>query len=237
MEKILSEFVGEIKNKFEDKLYSIILYGSKVNNEAVENFSDYNILILFNDLKFDDLKFLSFIIKKWVKKGNSCPVIFSTQRFKMSSDVFPIEFMDMKQNHKVLYGKDVFDEIDITEKNLRHQCEYELKSNLLKLRKMYMLNVGNNKQLVNILVNSLTSFLVVFKSILYLTEKNFPIKKVDALNLLSKKINFDITPFLVIMKLKEKNKEVGKIDIEKLVEKYVTELEKIVDFVDNLKVE
>lgn len=236
MEQILIKFVNEIKSVCEKKLYSIILYGSKASGEAVENRSDYNILIIIDDLKFSDLKSMSFVIKKWVRNKNPVPTIFSTERFKKSIDVFPIEFLDMKQNHKVLYGKDIFDEVIISDENLRHQCEYELKSNLLKLRQMYIMSRGSAKELFSIVMNSLTSFLVVFKSIIYLDEKIFPIKKIDALNLLSKRVNFDTEPFLTALQLKTNNKEMSKINAEELLNKYVTEIEKIIDFVDNIKV-
>ncbi len=236
MDVILEKFVNELKNICKEKLCAVILYGSKASGEAIEKKSDYNILILINNMIFNDLKNISNVIKKWVKKGNSMPVIFSTDRFKMSSDVFPIEFLDMKENHKVLYGEDILAEIKIGLKNLRHECEYELKSNLLKLRQMYIMNKDNSKMVKNIIVESLTSFLVVFKSILILINSTVPLKKVDALKLLSEKANFNPTVFFDVLRLKESSGYFNKNKLNLLLESYVTEIEKVIDFVDKLEI-
>ena len=55
------------------------------------------------------------------------PVFFTEDYIIRSTDVFPIEFLDMKENHVTLYGKDLFEAIAVDTKNLRFQCEQEIK--------------------------------------------------------------------------------------------------------------
>jgi len=61
-------------------------------------------------------------------------MIFTVSEFLSSDDVFPIEYLDMKDGHKLLYGRDFLSEINVSDANLRHECEFDLRSKLLKLR-------------------------------------------------------------------------------------------------------
>ena len=51
-----------------------------------------------------------------------------------SADCFPIEFHDMKERRRVLYGLDVIADLKFDMRNYRTQVEHELRSKLLRLR-------------------------------------------------------------------------------------------------------
>ncbi len=60
--------------------------------------------------------------------------VFTSEELISSSDVFPIEFMDLKAHGELLAGRDVRDSFALSSIHLRHQCELNLRSYLLKLR-------------------------------------------------------------------------------------------------------
>ncbi|MCS7151589.1 MAG: nucleotidyltransferase domain-containing protein [Endomicrobia bacterium] len=234
MQKIIENFIQELKNTIGTKLKSVILYGSKASQEDTK-YSDYNILIIIEELKFDNLKLLVKPFHKWLKEKNTPPLVFDTKMFYSSIDVFPIEFLDIKQNHKVLYGDDPFENLEIDLKNLRHECEFELKSKLLKLRQAYIITKGNKRKIKRLLIDTISTFLVLFKSVLHLVGKTPPVKKVEVLNMIKDFIDIDVEPFEKILHLKQNIKEAKKYDVEELFEKYVEQIEKIISYVDKFK--
>ena len=134
MEEKLQAMVGKIKEAFGDQLKSVMLYGSKANGDIGGKCSDYNTLVDSNDASFVNQQKLAPLTADWIKAGSPPPQVFSARMFDKSNDVFPIEFLDMKAHHKVLYGDDPLQGVKVDMSNLRHQCEFELKGKLLALR-------------------------------------------------------------------------------------------------------
>ena len=130
MKKNLEEFINRIIEVFQNNLISVILYGSAVNKE---NPKDINLLIAVKDAGFESLLKLKKIIQKY-KKLKLSPVFLTREELLRSSDVFPIEHIDIISSYKVLSGVDIIKEIKIEKKNLRHQIEFEARSLLVKLR-------------------------------------------------------------------------------------------------------
>lgn len=236
MQKIIDTFVNDMKCAYADNLRSIILYGSKANSEDSKKYSDYNLMIVLNSITFADLKAMRKAVAPLLKLGNQPPQMFTLERLKRSTDVFPIEFLDIKVNHRVLHGEDPFTELVIHDTNLRHECEFELKGKLLKLRQGYMVHSGNDAKLREFLITTITTFLVVFRYVLQLTGMSAPANRIDALGLLANKVGFDPAPFLAVHHMKHGDKEALKLDVEALAEKYLREIEKVVDFVDAFEV-
>ena len=233
MSDILNKFIEETKTAYGQNLKSVVLYGSKASGEDTKKHSDYNLLIVLENISFHHLKLLGKIMKKWVKQGNQPPLLWTSERLKKSADVFPIEFFDMKDNHKILYGDDPFENLEIHNTHLRHECEFELKGKLLKLRQGYIVSQGKS-DVKNLLINSISTFLIVFRNVLRLFGITPPLKRLDALNILSDKTGLNPSVFITIFNMKQGAQEALKHDPDLLMEDYLRQIEKITDVVDNL---
>ncbi|MBN1385048.1 MAG: hypothetical protein JW983_09235 [Elusimicrobia bacterium] len=233
MSDILMKFTEEAKATYSQNLKSIILYGSKASGEDTKKHSDYNLLIVLENISFMDLKSLNKIMKSWIRKGNQPPLLFTMERLKKSADVFPIEFLDMKDNRKILYGEDPFQNLEIHNTHLRHECEFELKGKLLKLRQGYMTASGKS-DVRNLLINSISTFLIIFRHVLRLIGVTPPPKRLDALNILAQKKGLNPSAFITIFNMKKGDKEALNQDPDLIIQEYLKEIEKITDIVDNL---
>jgi hypothetical protein len=233
MKNILEWFVEEAKSAFGDNLKSILLYGSKASRQGGGAKSDHNVLILLDEVSARDLKKLAKPVRKWVAEGNPAPMIFSELMFSGSSDVFPVEFLDMQMNRKVLFGNDPVKDIYVDQSNLRHQCEYELKVILLGLRKSYML-ARNDKELKGALAGSISAVLSVLKHAVTLFGERAPEYRMDALDLLKSKLGADPEVFKTILNIKHKDPSAKSIKAEPLFDRYLAEIEKIVNAVDGM---
>lgn len=227
------DLVDKLKKALPSELKSVILYGSAAAGDHVEKRSDYNILVVAEKLGVNELKALSKPSMTWIKAGNPAPLLFTLDRLKKSADVFPIEIMDIKQTHRVLYGEDIVAEIDISQENLRLELEHELKGKLIQLRERYLTTGGKPKLVAELMINSLSTFLVLFRGSLRLYRDEIPAKKIDVLDALSEYISFDSDIFTKIDDLRTGKIKTGDIQPDELFERYLDTVEEVVDAVDS----
>lgn len=221
---------GELKRICGDNLRSVLLYGSAAAGDNLPG-SDHNVLVVLNKLEAEDLLSLSDLSSRWTKTGNPAPLLFTWERIRRSADVFPMELMDIKENHKILSGADPLSGIEIKPENLRHELEHELKGKLIALRERFLITKGAPRQVRELLAASLSTFLVLFKAALRLQGEKPPAKKIEVLAMLRGKIEFDSEVFLMVWDLKEgKKRDEDPVDIFK---RYLKAVETVTDAVDS----
>lgn len=231
LKKKIDAFVSKLKEIFNNDLISIVLYGSAASSEFIDNHSNLNLLIVLPDTDPLNLKKASKLIRKFPLFH----VLFLNPDYiKSSTDIFPIEFLDMKENYRILYGKDIIKDISIDLKNLRFQCEQELKSKLISLRWLYLKLNNDQTELKNILFKSFNSILHISRNVLRLKGKPPVYKKELILEDLAKEFTLDIAIWQRILAIKNKKERVANKDIEPLFVSFIREVEKIADIVDRL---
>jgi hypothetical protein len=185
------ELTKELQKAIEGNLKSVVLYGSAAAGDYRAKKSDYNILVVMEWLGVEDLMGLAKISNRWAKWGNPPPLLFTLAQLKVSADVFPIEFSDIKDSRRILYGEDPFAEIVINPAHIRHELEHELKGKLIQFREQFLLTEGKPRHVRELLIKSSSTFLVLFRAVLRLYGGNPSAKKLEALAELRKHIEFD----------------------------------------------
>lgn len=213
-------------------LQSIFLYGSAAAGDFQANGSDYNMLVVTQPITLTILQALASPAQAWIKEGNPPPLFLTEQDLKSSADVFPLELLDMQENHQVLYGRDVLKEMTVSLVNVRHQLEYELKSKLIRLREQYLIQCGNSKEVVQLMVGSISPVLVLFRGALRLFNEPVPSSKMEALRLLSARLYFPADAFETIQQLKTGAISAKSIQPDELFGLYLTRIETVVNYID-----
>ncbi len=226
------QLLSQLRTALGSGIRSVTLYGSAAAGDHVGKRSDYNVLVVTDRLGVKEMTALSKPSLAWQKAGNPPPLFFTFERLKKSADVFPIELMDMRDSRKVLYGEDVIGEVEIHPENLRLILEHELKSHLVRLRDAFIATVGKPKRIVDLMVESLSTTLVLFRASLRLFEDRVPARKIDALERLASHIRFDHDIFEKVEGVKEGRTPEGNIDAVALFEQYLATIEFVVDAVD-----
>lgn len=228
----LEKLTEELKNACGNNLKSVVLYGSAAAGDHAGKRSDYNILVVAGELGKDALKAFSKTAKAWAKAGNPAPLLFTVDRLNKSADVFPVELLDIKECHKILYGNDPVSDLEICTDNLRLQIEHELRGNLIQLRQQYLLAAGSAKEVCGLMVRSLSSFLVLFRASLRLFASEVPQKKFQALEKLNDTVPVPVDVFQKVQGLKDGSIKSKEVDAETLFEEYIQTIECVTDAVD-----
>ena len=138
IKEALNGLVEDLTATHGDNLASIVLYGSAAAGDQIELRSDYNLLIALTRITPEDLRLAQPPMREWQRLGHPLPVYFTVEELSDAADVFPIEFHQMANARIVLYGRDPFEFVQLSDQNLRHQTEYELRSKLIQLRRLYI---------------------------------------------------------------------------------------------------
>ncbi|MDD5496575.1 MAG: nucleotidyltransferase domain-containing protein, partial [Candidatus Omnitrophica bacterium] len=136
-QRAIDDFTLFLKRTYGEGLISVVLYGSAASGKFSERYSNLNLLIVLDDASPENLKKIAPLLN--TKRFRAFNMIVLTEEFILSStDVFPIDFLDMKEKHVLLYGRDLLSGLEIDISNLRFQCEHELKSHLISMKRTYL---------------------------------------------------------------------------------------------------
>ena len=230
--KPLGILVNGLKDIYGDGLVSVMLYGSSASGEHTGKHSNMNVAIIMNDTSLPNLaKASKLLSRRELKPVN--PVFFTEEYIGRSTDTFPIEFLDMKENHLLLYGKDVVRELNVDLKNLRFQCEQELKSKIINLKGAYLFH-KNSPEMKKLLFRVFTSSLHVLRNLLRLKGHVVPYAKEAVIKALAESFGIDASTFSKILDAKNRNLSINNKEVEKLLFDFAGDLEKITAMIDKL---
>ncbi len=97
-----------------------------------------------------DLEMLRRLSEHGVKLGKariSAPLIMTPDYIKASLDTFPLEMIEIHQQHVTLFGEDHFEDLSFEDSHIRLQCERELKSIQIRMRQGLLAAAGRQKLL------------------------------------------------------------------------------------------
>jgi hypothetical protein len=232
----LEKLIGDLRVAHGDNLASIVLYGSAATDDPTHTRSDHNLLIALSRITPDDLRAAHDVLRDWHKRGQPTPVYFTVEELQDAADVFPIEFLQMEKARKILFGRDPFEFVQISQANLRHQTEYELRTGLIRLRRLYIPASGSADKLANLMSDSLASFAALFRAVLILNSQEPPVSKAESVLATVKLLNLDAAPFERILKL-HTNKDSALTDAEanSVFGSYMAQIEKVIEAVDRIE--
>lgn len=231
-----NELSHELERIYGDNLKSVVLYGSAAGGEHSKDYSDYNLFCVLDSTAPAELAKANRILKKWTKRGNPPPHFFDANHIETSLDVFPLEFLDMMDRHIVIIGRDPLEGIDIDPKNLRHQCESELKGKLIHLRAYYAANCHKPKRIAEIVVRSFSTYLSAFRGILRLIGEKPPMDGKIAVELLCEHIDINPQVFFDVIAIRRGESILPRGDeVMVMFERYLTEITTVTNYVDGMQ--
>jgi len=234
--KTLDRLVEDLRAAHSDNLASIVLYGSVAAGDQIEQRSDHNLLIALNRITSDDLRLSETAMRDWHGLGQPLPVYFTVEELKRAADVFPIEFLQMEKARRVLYGRDPFEFVEISPANLRHQTEYELRTKLIQLRRLYIPASISVEKLSALMGDSLASFAALFRAVLILHGQEPQVSKAESVRATVRLLDLEWSPFEQILELRAKTEsKLSETEANNLFSAYMSQIEQVIDAVDRVE--
>lgn len=217
-----------------ENLVSIILYGSAADGEFHPHHSDLNLLCIVRDASFPALAKLTSAVEWWHGEKQHPPLIMTLEEMKASTDVFSIEFTDMKQRYRVLCGEDVLRSLDVPMRLHAVQLEYELREKLFLLRQHLLLAGNDEKKLWEVMLRSLSSFTTLFRHVLIEMGEQECRHSREAVVELSRRLHFDTSSFLQLLEVRARDTDRRDMRAERVAAQYVEAIEQVASAVDRM---
>jgi predicted nucleotidyltransferase len=233
-EKQINEFISRLRAASGENLLSVILYGSAADGEFHPEFSNVNLLCVLRETTFATLAAMAPAVEWWTRQKHHAPLVLTREEMERSTDVFSIEFLDMKQRHRVLFGEDVLSGLQIPMHLHRAQLEYELREKLILLRERLLLATGDKKQLWDLMLSSLSTFTTLFRHGLIALGEMPPNAKRDVVQGLAARTPFDATAFLQLLDIREHKAETKQFDVTDVFARYLAAVQQVTAAVDKM---
>lgn len=243
MEKMLNKFVDNLKEIFNERLSSVFVYGSQAVGESKSPASDLNLMVIIKDLKAEDLKLAHRFAIPFTKFKNSLPVFMDKDEWFNSCDVYAIEYSDIKERNKIIYGEDLISELCVDKKDLRLQCEREVKNLLVRLRQTYLGRTADNRAIRELIKSGSKTFTVIFRTILRLSNEEAAASHKEVIKQFATKmencgIDFDSALFLKIIEFRENtclvNCTIKNSELEGIIQTLIDTTNSVLKYVDKI---
>lgn len=234
MERLLTQLVDRLKKAYGDRLKSVILYGSAAAGDHHGKYSDINVLCVLAEVTPRELGESTAIVRWWREKGNPSPLMLTEEEVRDSTDCFPIEFHDIRERHRVLYGQNFAAGLEIDKRFYRAQVEHDLRAKLLRLRQRAAGVLGDTNLLRTLLAESVSTFCVLFRHALLLHGFEAGFEKREVIGQARERFGIDLTPFMTLIELREEKIKPRDIEPVALLADYMKQIQTVIDAVDRL---
>lgn len=143
--KIIHDLSSELTLCEKENLTSVILFGSAADNNLRVK-SDVNILLILKQFHFNKNQLFLNTLRKYQAAINIKYLILQESEIKHAKTAFACKFFDIKNRHKVIYGKDAINDLSIEKTDLKLSLMQNLLNLSMKLRsQMIFLNSRTEK--------------------------------------------------------------------------------------------
>lgn len=227
----LEDFVVQLRAAFADELRAVVLYGSAAAGEHLPQKSDYNVLVLVQSLPAERLTAASAAVKAWVDSGNPPPMTLTIDEWHGSADIFPIEYSDILDRHRVLYG-DLTTDVRVAPAHLRLQLEHEAMATLLQLRRGALAAGNDAKEQLKLLESASSTVMVVFRALVRLMGETPPRDYVELSQKVASAASLDPSAFAQVVWHKRGQTPIRAADVPRVMQGYLSGMQSLVQFLD-----
>ena len=222
--KRITSYVTELLRLHGDEIISVFVYGDLKSN----------ISVIFKNLEFSVLKKSLHLVNKGIRNKITAPLFLTKDHIQTSSDTFPIEFLEMKEDNILLYGEDVLGSLVIESSHIRFICEQQLKGKLIRIRQAY-LEIGLRKKGMEALVKeSFESLFPIFRGLLRLKNLTPAVDRYECIKQLSDSYEVNSDLFISLLDDTKNDEKIAGESIEDFLKKYILEIEKLSMVADKL---
>ena len=233
-ESIESQLVALLARVFAERLSSVVVYGSYVIGSWQAKASDINVLILLDECTVGALEQLGRAGHRFLRRHRITPLILSQTEFSRSADVFPMEYMDIIAQHRVLYGGDPTEHVQFSRRNLRHQLEHQLRGMMVGYRQLVVAAHGRKRLMSAELRGSAGQVAALFRGLLRLHGiEEVPGDHRELLDQVGQAYGADVGPFVQLLALRQG----AKSEPQQLLRELQAAVARLVTIVDQYEID
>lgn len=227
-QKLLKSYVKNVVKVYGNEIESIILYGSAVRGEFLPGLSNLNVLLILSSYDLSVLKQYDSLHKRWSKEHVVVPLFLTTADLKSASTAFPLEYQDILDCHRLLWGHDPFVGLKVDSRYLSAEVVQGLRGNLFRLRQRLVEGRSTEEAITILLPLSITALLPVLRGLQRLLGRPVVAHGEPLLKDIESHLEVDLSGLRDALALKRGHISPGQKEIPRLMDRYLESLSRLV---------
>ena len=133
-----------------------------MRGEFLPGRSNINLLLMVSGYDREGLRRYAKTHKRWSREQFVVPLVLTEPELTRPGLVFPLEYLEIQEQHRVLWGRDPFIGLHIDRTHLAYQVRQELQGNLVRLRQRFIEGGGTEEAIAMLLPLSLTALVCLY---------------------------------------------------------------------------
>lgn len=232
----VKSFAEKLIAELGNNLQSITMVGSSLTADYRPDQSDINTVLVLGRQTSASLNAIAALAKPMRKKRISPPLLMTESYIEQSRDVFGVEFLDFQLTHQTILGDDPFAALTFDKKDVRLQCERELKAMLIRLRQGYIAAAANKKLVRDVLISTAKGLMPLLRAMLWLKGIDRPTKAEPTLREAVQQFLINKDSLITTRKWQSQKVRLSEVELESTFESIYATVEQLALFVDKLEV-
>lgn len=149
-------------------LLSLVAFGGWLDGDPFYAGTPARTVAVLERIDLDLLDRLARCGERLGRQRLAAPLIMTVPYIQASRDAFPLELLEIREQHTAVVGEDPFVGLELARRDLRLQCERELKGELIQLRQGLLAAAGRYALLHTLCQASAARVLRVLRGVLVL---------------------------------------------------------------------
>lgn len=232
----VKDFTEKLLAALADNLKSITIVGSSLTDDFMPGQSDINSVLVLDKHSLASLNAIASLAKPMSKKKISAPLLMTPSYIEHSRDVFGVEFLDLQLTHQTILGEDPFAPLTFDKKDVRLQCERELKATLIRLRQGYIASAANRKIVRDILISTAKAMAPLLRAMLWLKDAERNAAAEATFKKAAAEFSVNTDSLTAAGKWRREKTRLSETEMQSAFESVYSTVDKLADIVDKLKV-
>ena len=228
-------FADKLITTLGENLQSITVVGSSLTADFKPGRSDINTVLVLNKQTLNSLKLIASLARPMSRKKISPPLIMTLSYIKRSLDVFGVEFLDFQLTHRTVLGDDPFAGLTFEKKDVRLQCERELKAMLIRLRQGYIAAAANKKLVRDILISTAKGLEPLLRAMLWLKDADRPAGAEQTFKMAAGQFSIKLDSLVISERWRHEKIRPDESQIDNTFESVYSSIEQLAELVDKFE--
>lgn len=220
-QRIVQAYAKDVKQAFGERVEGLLIYGSAVRGEFLPGRSNLNMLLLMASYNSETLRTYAPLHKRWNKEQIVVPLFLTEQELNDSSELFPLEFLEIQDWHRVLGGRDPFVGYHINRSRLGDQVLQGLAGHALRLRQRYAEAGGADDAVTILLPLAVTSIVPLLRGLQRMLNRPVSAHSDAVVSDIAGHFKIDLQGLLDALALKRGQISPGPSEVPRLFDRYL----------------
>jgi hypothetical protein len=172
----------------------------------------------------------------WRRQRIPAPLVMLSGTIARSLDVFPIELLELRDRHQVLYGNTAaIDRIEVALPHLRHEVEEQLRGKRMHLVAAYLEAGESSRALRRLLLDSPPGFWMLLRGLVYLRGGEAaprPSDPQDLIAAIERAFGCELPALHRLDAVRRERSPLPRAELEPLFEAYLADVRRLETLVD-----